>query len=103
MTSVQQAPQQPAPSAGTLTSSFTSPPPPPAEGEPIETQETAPPQPAKSLSLFKSGPSSQSSSTHDHVYTDEAILTEPELAEFKASSFTLGKIPMRPPPKGYCR
>ena len=62
---------------------------------------------SKQPSLFKSNATSKQAdsnvSSSESIYTDESILTEPELKEFKSTSFTLGKIPMRPPPKSYCR
>lgn len=78
--------------------------PPQAPLQPSSTESAVSIQPV--VSLFKTGasvPSSVSTSRDQDKYTDESILTESEISEFKAESFTLGKIPMRPPPESYCK
>ncbi|NWU93742.1 NUPL2 protein, partial [Upupa epops] len=52
---------------------------------------------------FRAAPSSSSSSTAstkaaEKLFTPRAELTAEELAQFEARTFTLGKIPLKPPP-----
>nr|XP_002130948.1 nucleoporin-like protein 2 [Ciona intestinalis] len=76
-------------------SSFIQPPPATggALGQMFKTVPAAETKPLVSVSL----------TTQDPTYTDKTELTATELQQFEAQSFTLGKIPMRPPPKDLCR
>nr|CAB3264513.1 nucleoporin-like protein 2 [Phallusia mammillata] len=70
---------------------------------------TPAPEPAKPkvvavANIFKNAPPvSVAPQAEDTRYTNREILTDEELEQFQNERFTLGEIPMRPPPKEMCR
>uniref|UniRef100_H2YUG3 Nucleoporin NUP42 n=1 Tax=Ciona savignyi TaxID=51511 RepID=H2YUG3_CIOSA len=71
---------------------------------------SAPPSEGALGHVFKSTPTGAvnpkvvpTGTVKDATYTDKTDLTAGEIQQFEAQTFTLGKIPMRPPPKEFCR